>query len=461
VNCQAFWENRTDDVIRETRLKGKAGLIESNQRGSLQERRTKLALMLSAEQKAYEQELVDTEESPAQRMDKMAVRAYELKKRREDERKAFVQEKLYQQWRDGIDDLRTMDGETIQLKCIAARDHQLNEKDMQRQEEAEHNRVFDQLWYEGYLAKIEREEREKELRGERRDMQKGILSYQLEMKANRINDDKVVQDAENDELKVLWKQQELEEKSAHANSIINARVQRAKADEYAAIQSAQRDEEIELEKAQDKAFVASVLHKEKLLSEKEAYEKAKDKQKTREFNEALKIEMGRKAASEEELYRLQEEEQERNHRKRYAQWEKEEIARRDLMTEVYNDRAEQVRLKQDMRDHLKSEVDRDRERIDAEVDRLEAIESEREVGEALVNKRHQEELFRQMDYHQVTRHRELQQHAIEQRQAAIREEKIRRAVTVEQTKATAIMQGVVDGRNANKAAKSVVPPWEK
>merc|ERR1711988_1901365 len=127
--------------------------------------------------------------------------------------------------------------------------------------------------------------------------------------------------------------------------------------------------------------------------------------------------------------------------------------------------------KQDMRDHLKNEVKLDRERIDLEVERLNSIEAEREVGEDLVNKRHQEELFRQMDYHQVQRHRELQQHAIEQRQAAIREEKIRRAVSVEQEKATGIMKAVVDGRNAVKAEKMrqrqeelnarPVAPWEK
>merc|ERR1719502_2031984 len=61
------------------------------------------------------------------------------------------------------------------------------------------------------------------------------------------------------------------------------------------------------------------------------------------------------------------------------------------MTEVYQDRAEQVRLKQEMRDHLKSEVGKERERMDAEVERLEAIEAERDVGEQLVSKRHQEE----------------------------------------------------------------------
>jgi hypothetical protein len=461
VNCKAHWENRTDDVIRDTRLKMKAGAIESQQRLSLQERRKKLAAMLSAEQKAYEQELVDFEESPAQRMDKMAVRAYELKKRREDERKAFVQEKLYQQWRDGIDDLRTMDSEITALKTIAARDHQLFEKDLASQEEASVNKVFDQLWYEGYLAKIEREEREKELKEERRGQQKEVLGYQLDMKARRLAEDKNVEDAEVKEMKELWKVQEQEEKDAAVREKIFAKQERKKADEYASIQRAQRDEETELDKAQDKAFVANVLARERALTEKEAYEKEKAKKKTREFNEALKIEMARKAASEEELIRLQDEESERQHQKRYAQWEKEEVARRDLMTEVYHDRAEQVRLKQSMRDHLKSEVNRDRERMDAEVERLDAIEAEREVGEGLVSKRHQEELFRQMDYHQVQRHRELQQHAIEQRQAAIREEKIRRAVEVEKVKSHAIMHSVVQGRNANKAAKGVVPPWEK
>merc|ERR1711907_81299 len=219
------------------------------------------------------------------------------------------------------------------------------------------------------------------LRAERREEQKGILGYQLDMKAKRLAMDKEEEDAEVSELKTLWKQQEQEEKDAVIREKINAKAERKKADEYAEIQRAQREEEVELEKAQDKAFVAAVLTKERLLSEKEAADKAEAKKKTREFNEALKLEMARKAASEEELIRLQDEESERQWAKRYEQWEKEEIARRDLMTEVYQDRAEQVRLKQEMRDHLKSEVGKERERMDAEVERLEAIEAERDVGE--------------------------------------------------------------------------------
>lgn len=156
--------------------------------------------------------------------------------------------------------------------------------------------------------------------------------------------------------------------------------------------------------------------------------------------------------------RMQAEESERQWQKRYAQWEKEELARRGLMEEVYTDRAEQVRLKQEMRDALKEEVSNERENILKEVGRLEGIEEQREKAEALVAKRHQEELFRQMDFHQVQRHRQLQQHAIEQRQAAIAEEKIRRAVKQEKETSTRIMKEVMEKRAQQR---STAAPWEK
>merc|ERR1712167_282800 len=106
-------------------------------------------------------------------------------------------------------------------------------------------------------------------------------------------------------------------------------------------------------------------------------------------------------------------------------WEKGELARRALMSEVYSDRAEQVRQRQAMRDKLTADNDHERRMIQEEIRRLENVEHQREVAEKMIGKRHQEELFRQMDFHKVQRHRQLQQHAIEQRQAAIAEEKIR------------------------------------
>merc|ERR1712194_539355 len=94
-----------------------------------------------------------------------------------------------------------------------------------------------------------------------------------------------------------------------------------------------------------------------------------------------------------------------------------------------------------------------------EIERISHIEKDRLEGEQLVAKRHQEELFRQMDFHQVQRHRQLQQHAIEQRQAAIAEEKIRRAVKAETDNAAKIMGGVLDNRA--KSRSQVVAPWDR
>merc|ERR1719243_113662 len=145
-------------------------------------------------------------------------------------------------------------------------------------------------------------------------------------------------------------------------------------DEFAKIQRDQRELEDTTEKEQDRQFVLSVLAREKALAEQEELEKQKARQKTIEFTEALKLEMARKAESEERLIQMQHEEAERQWQKRYAQWEKEEIARRKLMEEVYTDRAEQARLKEQVRTHIKNEVVEDRKRVDAEVGRLEEIE---------------------------------------------------------------------------------------
>merc|ERR1712060_537441 len=117
-------------------------------------------------------------------------------------------------------------------------------------------------------------------------------------------------------------------------------------------------------------------------------------------------------------------------------------------------------LKQNMRDHLKKEVEKEKDMVAQEIERLSHIEKDRLEGEKLVAKRHQEELFRQMDFHQVQRHRQLQQHAIEQRQAAIAEEKIRRAVKAEKDTANEVMHAVKEKR-ATQRPHATMAPWDK
>merc|ERR1712151_1223132 len=215
-----------------------------------------------------------------------------------------------------------------------------------------------------------------------------------------------------------------------------------------AVQKAHRDEEERMEKDFDKAFVETVLQRERKLAEIEEAEKKKANQKARAFTEALKIEMARKAESEEQLVRLQHEESERQWQKRYEKWGKEELARRKVMEEVYDDRASQLQHKEELRARLKDELAQEKVAIDQEQSRLEAIEAKRLEGEKAMTRRQQENLFRQMDYQQVARQRRQHQEAIEKRQSAMAENKISRAVEQERVQSTKMMSEILEKRNA-------------
>jgi hypothetical protein len=266
-------------------------------------------------------------------------------------------------------------------------------------------------------------------------------------------------------MKMHWAHAEVEAEEETLRRAAMAKEERRKVDQFRLIEEAEKQKQEELEKLQDKQFVLSVLSKEKAISQKEEDDKQAAKRKTIEFTKALKADMGRRAESEELLIKLQNEEQERQWQKRFETWEKEGLARRALLEDVYETRFAQCEHKNEVRVQQKQNILDERARVDAEIHRLEAIDKERAVSEALLKKRHQEELFRQMDYHQVQRHRELQQHMIEQRQAMIAEERFRQAKEAEKEKQRQVEAQIKEHQreaDRRKAEKSrVVAPWEK
>merc|ERR1719335_1294277 len=349
-------------------------------------------------------------------MDKMAQRGWELKKRREDERKKLVQEKLYQQWRSSMDELRTADSKLFELETMAARDWQVEEKQRKNDMDDAERAVYDALWQEGYMAKVEREERENALKAFRSGEATETLDQQVAFKRAHEASEREQLLAEKEHMRQLWADAERESKEQAEREKIAAAVERKKVDAFMYIQREQREK-------------------------------------------------ARNAESEADLIRLQNEEAERQWSKRYKQWEAEELARRNLMQEVYEDRAKQVELKAAERSRAIEERGKDADRIKEDTERLETLEQEKEMTEALLRKRHQEELFRQMDFHQVQRHRELQQHAIEQRQAMIAEEKLQRALEAEKRKQKEMAEDIFAKRAANlekmHGTATVTAPWDK
>ena len=144
----AVWENKTAGTIRQNRINNEvSALIKERRVDALEARRKKLSVLLhgvscplppefilvyllgfqhvthqppkprSQEQKTYEAELMQkTKPNPDKMKQKMIARAMDLKGRRESERERFVHEKLYQQWRQSIDELRQQDAKLFELQ---------------------------------------------------------------------------------------------------------------------------------------------------------------------------------------------------------------------------------------------------------------------------------------------------------------------------------------------------------
>mmetsp|Transcript_8008 Transcript_8008/g.19250 ORF Transcript_8008/g.19250 Transcript_8008/m.19250 type:complete len:503 (-) Transcript_8008:491-1999(-) len=470
VEQKAHWENKTGETIRGIRVKNKVKELLATQRdAAIHERRKKLSALYYAEKAQYEAELAElTRPDPAKGMKKMKDRAAELKDRREQERTQLVKEKLYQQWREGIDELRTQDAKLFELQVTFERGIQKEEKAEADAQEARESAIYDALWQEGYHAKVEREIREKEMRAGLTAKMARTLAEQIHLKEKSELEEAEILELERAEMREQWANAEREAAELVERNAAVAKEERKKVDEFKRVCEEEAAKQEAQDKLMDKQFVLSVLKKEKAIAEKEEADKALQKKKVLEFNEKLKMDMNRKAASDAELVRLQNEEQERQWQKKFDQWEKEELARRRLLEDVYEGRMEQINLKNEVRDRQKQDILSERARVEAEIERLEGIDQERARAEAILKKRHQEELFRQMDFHQVQRHRELQQHMIEQRQALIAEERFRQAKEAEAGKQAAVKEQIkahqeaaVKKRNAEKEANARKAPWEK
>merc|ERR1712194_143393 len=183
VEQKAVWENKTADNIRSRIKQCVVDELDAGRKEKIQERRERLDALLKEERCMYEQELRElSRPDPEKGKKEMAKKAYALKQKREEERKALVSEKLYQQWREGIDDLRTQDAKLFELQVTYDRGVQKDEKEEREFQERRENAIFDALWQEGYQAKIERELREKEMRAGLQSQMAKTLGSQICLK---------------------------------------------------------------------------------------------------------------------------------------------------------------------------------------------------------------------------------------------------------------------------------------
>ena len=118
---------------------------------------------------------------------------------------------------------------------------------------------------------------------------------------------------------------------------------------------------------------------------------------------------------------------------REQQWRREDQARVNLLKNVYQNREQDILLKQTMKreaDWLKAN---EKQQIDAEVDRQNRAHEEKALNDAYARKTHQTDVLRQVGERDRTMRRELQDRMYEERAAKLAEIEYQRRIAAEQS----------------------------
>lgn len=109
MSHKALWEQKTEKLIEKNIVKNRIADMKKRQASNLEQRKAKLAAMLDAEDRVYEQEFQNSLETPEQVREKMFARLTELKAKREAERVSEVQRRKDMQFKAANDALRKED----------------------------------------------------------------------------------------------------------------------------------------------------------------------------------------------------------------------------------------------------------------------------------------------------------------------------------------------------------------
>ncbi len=139
--------------------------------------------MLQEEDQMYEYEFMANLETPEQVRDKMAQRCFELKMKREQERKEEVQRLLERRFKENTDELRKEGSKFQTQHCQLEREQQLREKQMKMEQEITEEQLYAQLWKLDEMKKQERERLEKIEKQKQIHETQNILDWQRDTRS--------------------------------------------------------------------------------------------------------------------------------------------------------------------------------------------------------------------------------------------------------------------------------------
>jgi hypothetical protein len=390
--------------------------LAQREQASLQDRRARLAAMLTAEDEQYRMEFAGLAESSADRAKRLVKEARRLKTEREDKRRAFAEEQLERQWKEGCDDLRTIDSSFFKQHCASEVQKQIEEKKGRRAHSEQEKQRWAAEWESERLKRVASEEHKSLARASALLENRRDLKQQLDEQEAHV-----AREAQNlaAEKAIFSKILEMDARAAHEKSIAEHERKRALQRDTVAYNEqlqAERAAAYARQRAQDKADLHAKMEEYKEDTLRVENDKARQQADIVQFRAYLRRRKEEERRMELEMERLVQEDLDRSNLQRDVQWERERLAREKLMKGVYETRALQLSEKAADKARQEEELFMEKRAAEIEVARV----AEQELAELREEKLAAARRLRDLDS-QVSINRERKRLAREELQQELRQ----------------------------------------
>ena len=396
--------------------------FDIQQENFLNLRRKKLSNLLGSEEAQYRQEIITSQETPADVLKRMEKELMELRRQRLSEKDNDVQKLNEKRFYESADELRKNDSQAFAVECHLEQENQMLDKMKRREKEKMEEMFYVKLNEFDNMKKIENEKKDKE---KHKNKLKNIYDYQQwqrDQKNKELEHINQIKERENERLKEQWRRdQEAEEKNEKERKAINVQVYKD-IEEFNRKEEEDRKKKLNFEKMKDKELVDSFVAKEKALDLIDKQEKEKKIKEFHENKKYLEYVMNQKKEAELWMDKIAQEEADREYKKEMEEWQKEEQKRIQLLKDVYKGREDAIRYKKQQLENEKNIMKQERKDLDQKIndyyDYLEQINK----NEAEKRKMHQNQLRYQIQEKEQLRKREMQDVLYEERAAQLWEQ---------------------------------------
>ena len=279
----------------------------------------------------------------------MFQRLQTLKAKREQERNDEVARRQDMKFKAENDTLRKEDAKFYNYGTAIEREKQLIDKRRNIESKMIEEQVYAQLWQLDAQKKLEREMAEAREKQEKIKDTMAVLDWQKQTREIQRQQESELVRREQAMLQQQWAVEEQKEKQDAEQRFLLNRERNLELIQHNATEKQLREQAEQLERNRDKVLLEAALDRERAVEQYEAEERLARRREIQELQSHYHRVQTDKAAYERMIDELTQQENEKQWNAREQQWRREDQARVNLLKNVYQNREQDILLKQTLK----------------------------------------------------------------------------------------------------------------